>query len=98
MAHISIARAPAHVLALAESQGVHDLAALLYDFLLGSGNNKTAFMLAAAQVGVGQFWEAGSKLPSRVALLTRTLERERSRFCPLILAIVRQSTTWRNGR
>ena len=87
-----------HVTPLTESQAVNDLAALLYDFLPGSGNNKTAFPLAAAQVGVAQFWEAGSKLPSLVGLLTRTLEHQRSQFCPLILPIVRQSMTWRNGK
>jgi hypothetical protein len=85
-------------LTLTEPQAVNDLAALLYDFLPGSGNNKTAFPLAAAQVGVGQFWEAGSKHPSLVALLARTLEHRRSQFCPLILAIVRQSMTWRSGK
>ncbi len=85
-------------LTLAESQAINDLSALLYDFLPGSGNNKTAFPIAAAQVGVHQFWEAGSKLPAIVTLLTRTLEHQRSQFCPLILAVVRQSMTWRNGK
>ena len=36
-----------------EAQAVEDLADLLYDFLPGSGNNRTAFPLAAAQAGVG---------------------------------------------
>ena len=39
------------MLSLAEAQAVENIADLLYDFLPGSGNNKTAFPLAAAPVG-----------------------------------------------
>lgn len=39
------------MLSLAEAQAVEDIADLLYDFLPGSGNNNTAFPLAAAPVG-----------------------------------------------
>jgi hypothetical protein len=85
-------------LTLAESQAVNDLAELLYDFLPGSGNNSTAFPIAAARVGVQQFWGGGSKRPAIVGLLTGTLEHRRSQFCPLILEIVRQSMTWRSGK
>jgi hypothetical protein len=85
-------------LTLSESQALKDMASLLYDFLPGSGNNKTAFPIAAAQAGVQQFWEGGSKLPAVVSLLTRTLEHRRSDFCSLILAVIRQSMTWRNGK
>lgn len=49
------------MLSLAEAQAIENIADLLYDFLPGSGNNKTAFLLAAAQAGVGEFWTAGSK-------------------------------------
>lgn len=67
-------------------------------FLPGSGNNKTAFPLAAAQAGVGDFWIAGSKRPAIVELLKRTLEYRRNRFTTLIVAIVHQSMTWRRGK
>jgi hypothetical protein len=86
------------MLSLAEAQAIENIADLLYDFLPGSGNNKTAFPLAAAQAGVGEFWTAGSKRPAIVELLKRTLEYRRSRFTPLIIAIVHQSMTWRRGK
>jgi Restriction endonuclease len=86
------------MLSLAEAQAVENIADLLYEFLPGSGNNKTAFPLAAAQAGVGDFWIAGSKRPAIVELLKRTLEYRRSRFSTLIVAIVHQSMTWRRGK
>jgi hypothetical protein len=86
------------VLPLREAQSVEDLADLLYEFLPGSGNSKTAFPLAAAEAGVGEFWVAGSKRPAIVQLLGTTLENRRHRFTALVLAIVRQSMTWRRGK
>src|SRR6266851_7885874 len=86
------------MLSLAEAQAIENIADLLYDFLPGSGNNKTAFPLAAAQAGVGEFWTAGSKRPAIVELLKRTLEYRRNRFTALIIAIVHQSMTWRRGK
>jgi hypothetical protein len=86
------------MLALREAQSVEDLADLLYEFLPGSGNTKTAFPLAAAEAGVGDFWVHGSKRPAIVQLLSATLEHQRHRFTPLVLAIVRQSMTWRRGK
>ena len=79
------------MLPLREAQSVEDLADLLYEFLPGSGNSKTAFPLAAAEAGVGDLWVAGSKRPAIVQLIGATLEHRRHRFTPLVLAIVRQS-------
>jgi hypothetical protein len=86
------------MLSLAEAQAVETIADLLYNFLPGSGNNRTAFPLAAAQAGVGEFWSAGSKRPAIVELLKRTLEYRRNRFTALMIAIVHQSITWRRGK
>jgi len=86
------------MLSLAEAQAVENIADILYDFLPGSGNTRTAFPLAAAQAGVGEFWAAGSKRPAIVELLKLTLERRRNRFTPLIINIVHQSMTWRRGK
>jgi len=83
---------------LKEASTVASLAQLLYEFLPGSGNNATAFPLAAQKVGIGEFWQPGSKLPSLTRLLTLTLENRRNLFCPLILEIVTQSMTWRGRR
>lgn len=69
-----------------EAQSVEDLADLLYEFLPGSGNMKTAFPLAAAEAGVGDFWVHGSKRPAIVQLLSATLEHRRHRFTALMLA------------
>ena len=81
-----------------EAQAIEDLADLLYEFLPGSGNNRTAFPLAAAQAGVAEFWVPGSKRPAIVQLLGSTLEHRRSSFTKLILAIVRQAMTYRRGK
>ncbi|WP_246812753.1 hypothetical protein [Ensifer sp. ENS07] len=82
-------------LSMKEAGAVAALANLLYDFLPGSGNNATAFPLAAQKVGVADLWSGGSKLPAVTQLLTLTLERRRGQFCPLILEVVKQSMTWR---
>lgn len=83
---------------LRESQAIEDMADLLYDFLPGSGNSRTAFPIAAAQVGVGDLWVPGSKRPSVVQLLGATLEQRRHLFTKLILTIVRQAMTYRRGK
>ena len=83
---------------LMEEQSVEDLADLLYNFLPGSGNSRTAFPLAAATVQCEDLWVAGSKRPAIVQLLSAALGQRRHKFGPLILAIVRQSMTWRRGR
>lgn len=81
-----------------EAQAIEDMADLLYDFLPGSGNSRTAFPIAAAQAGVGDLWVPGSKRPSVVQLLGATLEQRRHLFTKLILAIVRQAMTYRRGK
>lgn len=86
------------MLSFREAQTVEDLADRLYDFLPGSGNSRTAFPLAATQAGVGDLWVPGSKRPAIVQLLTATLEQRRSCFAKLIVAIVRQSMTYRRGK
>jgi len=86
------------MLSFREAQTVEDLADLLYDFLPGSGNGRTAFPIAAAQAGVGELWTPGSKRPAIVQLLTATLDQRRSHFTKLIVAIVRQAMTYRRGK
>ena len=86
------------MLSFREAQTIEDLADLLYDFLPGSGNGRTAFPIAAAQAGVGELWTPGSKRPAIVQLLTATLEQRRSHFTKLIVAIVRQAMTYRRGK
>ncbi len=92
------------VLSLRESRGVRELAEILYDFLPGSGSatwkGHVSFRSVAEKVGVGDYWQPGSKLPMLTALLERTLEFRRGRFEPLVVEIVRAGLTYRqkNGR
>lgn len=81
-----------------ERQIVEDLADLLYNFLPGSGNPRTAFPLAADAVGVGSYWIPGSKRPAIVGLLSATLQHQRHLFRPLISQVVQQAMTWRQGK
>lgn len=83
---------------LVEEQCIEDLADLLYNFLPGSGNSRTAFPLAAAKVQCEDFWIGGSKRPAIVQLLSSTLAQRRHKLSPLMLSIVRQSMTWRRGK
>ena len=81
-----------------ERRIVENLADLLYDFLPGSGNSRTAFPLAAAAVGVDHHWIGGSKRPAIVHLLANTLQYQRHLFQPLISEVVQQAMTWRQGK
>ena len=87
-------------LSLKESRAVADLAQFLYDFLPGSGYSKwkghVSFKTVAMKVGVGDFWQSGSKIPMITALLQRTLEHRRHFFEPLILEIVRAGIIYRD--
>ncbi len=87
------------VLRLKESRAVADMAEALYDFLPGSGDPQwrghVSFKTVAEKVGVGQYWQPGSKIPMITALLERTLESRRGRFEPLILEIVRATLVYR---
>lgn len=70
------------------------MAKLLYRFLPGSGwkqwKGHVSFQSLAHQVGVGDFWQAGSKEPAIAALLERTLEHRRNLFEKLILTIIKE--------
>ena len=86
-------------LPLKESRAVRELAEALYDFLPGSGSamwrGHVSFRSVAEKVGVGDFWQPGSKLPMLTVLLERTLEFRRGRFEPLMVEIVRAGLTYR---
>lgn len=81
------------MLSLKESKAAADLAQFLYDFLPGSGYSQwkghVSFKTVAEKVGVGDFWQTGSKLPMLTSLFQRTLEHRRHLFETLILEIVR---------
>jgi hypothetical protein len=85
---------------LKQSRALADIAELFYEFLPGSGSARwtghVSFKSVAEKVGVGDFWQAGSKLPMITTLLQQTLEQRRGLFEKLILEIVRASLTYRN--
>jgi hypothetical protein len=86
------------MLSLKESSTVTALAAVLYEFLPGSGNANTSFPLAAERAGIGELWRPASKMPAIVHLLTETLEHRQDKFCSLIVAVVQQSIAWRRRK
>jgi hypothetical protein len=85
---------------LKESRAIKDLADLLYSYLPGSGSanwkGHVSFKTVAEKVGVGEFWQSGSKAPMLMALLERTFEYRRGRFEPLIVEIVRAGLMYRS--
>lgn len=89
-------------LSLRESNGVQALARAVQDFLPGSGARQwkghVTFGTVAERTGVGDFWAAaGSKVPRLIRLFEQTLEHRRSRFEPLIIAIVKEGLRYRAG-
>jgi len=86
-------------LPLKQSRAICDLGEALYNFLPGSGSatwkGHVSFKSVADKVGVGDFWQPGSKLPMLTSLLERTLEFRPGRFEPLVVEIVRCGLTYR---
>ncbi len=86
---------------MTQAVAIVKLAESLYPFLPGSQPpyaKGTTFATVAECVGVGAFWGGGSKQPAIEALLTRTLEERRDRFCPLMEAIVREGIKYRHRK
>lgn len=74
-------------LSLTEHNAITGLADILYNFLSGSGHQSwrgyVTFASMSDKVGTGHHWPNENKGPAIIALLSQTLERERSRFEPL---------------
>jgi hypothetical protein len=91
-----------YMINLAETQIINEIAKLLYDFLPGKphpyADQTLSFPGVAQQVGVGQFWPGGSKLPSLTKLLLSTLDYRKNLFCTLILSIVQNGMIYRNNK
>lgn len=89
-------------ISLKESQALAKLSQALYGFLPGKphpmANPAISFEGAAKQVGLGQYWSGGSKLPAIQQLLQHTLENRRGDFCRLVTEIVRRGMSYRNGK
>lgn len=87
---------------LKESQVAAEMAKLLYDFLPGSGSSQwkghVTFATVAQRVGVGNFWQGGSKEPAIAALLEHTLLSRRNLFEPLVVTIVQEGIRYRQKK
>lgn len=85
-----------------QSRALREMAALLYDFLPGSGNpswkGHVSFNTVTRDLGLDGYWQSGSKEPAIIALLERTLDKQPQKFEPLILAVVKHGMTYRNNR
>ncbi len=84
---------------LKQAQALREIARLLYSFLPGSGHaswkGHVSFATVARDVGVGDFWQGGSKEPAIASLIERTLDKRPNRFEPLVLIIVKHGMTYR---
>lgn len=90
-------------LTLKETRAVSGLADVLYEFLPGSGHTSwqghVNIGTVAAKVGLGDYWQGGSKKPAINRLLSLTLEHRRNLFENLIIEVVRCGIVYRqNGK
>jgi len=83
---------------LQESLAIAKLADHLYDYLPASGNSNTSFPLAAKQIGAGQLWVHGSKLPAIKNFLTLLFQKHSVKIVPFVEEVVAQSITWRGRK
>jgi hypothetical protein len=89
-------------LTLKESQAVNELASHLYSFLPGTAhpyaNQAISFAGVARDLRLAGYWTGGSKLPAISQLLEATLDRERGRFCDVVLEAVRRGMQYRMNK
>ena len=80
------------VTSLKQAEAISNIAHVLYDFLPGSGRHEwkghISFRSIAQSLGLGHYWQEGSKEPAIRSLLRMMLEREPLLFQKLILEIV----------
>lgn len=85
-----------------ESQACTALAHALYDLLPASGKSEwrghVNFQTVAAEIGLGDLWQSGSKMPAITRLLEGTLARRRERFQALIIKIVIEGSRYRSRK
>jgi len=89
-------------LSLKETQTIAEMAGLLYEFLPGQAHpyadQRISFAGVAKDIGVGGFWQGGSKKPAITALLENTLDQRREKFCSLLLEVVRRGINYRSSK
>lgn len=89
-------------LSLRESQAASNMAEVLYRFLPGAGSptwkGHVSFKSIATDLGIGHFWQSGSKTPAIARLIENTLEYRRDLFEHLILRVVREGIKYCDKR
>jgi hypothetical protein len=89
-------------LPLKETQTLAEISEFLYSFLPGQAHpfadQRISFAGIARELGLGKFWQGGSKQPAINALLENTLDLRREKFCPLIVEIVRRGIKYRGSK
>jgi hypothetical protein len=89
-------------LSLKETQTLAEISEFLYSFLPGQAHpfadQRISFSGIARELGLGKFWQGGSKKPAINALLENTLDLRREKFCPLIVEIVRRGIKYRGSK
>lgn len=87
---------------LKQSIAIAAMADLFYDFLPGSGSSQwkghVNFKTIAEKIGVGDFYQAGSKKSMIISLLEKTFTFRRGYFETLILEVVRSGFTYRQNK
>jgi hypothetical protein len=87
---------------LKEIQAITELAEALRSFLPASAHPfskpKVDFGTVAQDVGIGNLWPGGSRLPAIQTLLEATLRTRRDRFCPLMVCITKEGLKYRNKK
>ena len=87
---------------LPQASALNGLSAALYSFLPGRphpyANADLSFYGVAKTLNLNNFWPSGSKHPAISELLTNTLQHQPSKFCPLIIEIVKKGMTYRQNK
>ena len=87
---------------LEETKAISDIAKLFYSFLPGNphpyADYSISFRGIALELGLGKFWQKGSKLPAITNLLENTLDFKRGMFCPLIIESVKRGIKYRANK
>lgn len=90
------------MLAPKQHRAIIELAKAFYDFLPGSGHSSwkghITFSSVAAECGVGNYWQAGSKTQAITNLLALTYEYASGKFEKLIISIVNNVILYREKK
>lgn len=82
---------------LKQTRLISELSSILYNFLPGSGAIYT-FADAAQEIGEGEYWISGSKLPAIQHLLEEVFVNAREKFPSLIKLVIKEGIKYRDKK